>query len=287
MELKDLFGLKGKNVVITGAASGMAKAAAELLIKLDAKVYALDLNEVTVPVEKSFKVNMGIKAEIDAVIDQLPNEIDAVFNCHGIAGWPGKGVEVMKVNFISQRYLAESLLPRITNDGSVTFISSDGGYGWQKDWEKISDFLATDTFEAATTWSEGNLEYLEQENSYVFSKRALVAYVKSKVWSPEYIDKRIRINCISPGNTETGLSDDFAKAAEEGAAMHGIEIDGEQIIKETYLSGCNCRSAVPDELDYPLVLLSSKLASYISGQDLNVSYGKDAYFDIQALNEDI
>ena len=33
MDLKELFGYTGKNVVITGAASGMSKSAAELLLE--------------------------------------------------------------------------------------------------------------------------------------------------------------------------------------------------------------------------------------------------------------
>jgi len=37
MDLKKLFGYENKTVVITGAASGMARSAAELLIELGAK----------------------------------------------------------------------------------------------------------------------------------------------------------------------------------------------------------------------------------------------------------
>jgi len=40
MKIKELFGFKGKNVVITGAGSGMGYAAAKLLVQLGANVYA-------------------------------------------------------------------------------------------------------------------------------------------------------------------------------------------------------------------------------------------------------
>ena len=40
MDLLDVFGLKGKNVLVTGAGSGMGKAAARLLMELGANVYA-------------------------------------------------------------------------------------------------------------------------------------------------------------------------------------------------------------------------------------------------------
>lgn len=285
MDFKKLFGYEGKNVVITGAASGMAKAAAEFLIELGANVYALDLNEVSLPVTQSFKVNMGNKEEIDNVVQQLPETIDAVFSCHGVAAWPGKDVQVVTINFVSQRYLAESLLPRIVDGGSVNFIASDGGYGWQKSWDKVSEFLANDGFESSVKWLQENTDYVTEQNSYVFSKKALVGYVKSKVWTPEYIQRKIRINSISPGHTETGLTTDFAKAAEQTAEMAGASIDGLNMIESTYLSGWDGRAATSEEMGYPLVFLGSKLASYISGQDLNISYGKDAFFDVQALNE--
>lgn len=282
MDLKELFGYEGKNIVITGAASGMAQSAAELLIDLGANVYALDLNEVTLPVKQSFKVDMGNKEEIDKVVEQLPDTIDALFSCHGIAAWPGKEVLVVTVNFISQRYLAEKLLPKIVDEGSVNFIISDGGYGWEKSWDKVSEMLSTDGFEEAIEWVEENKEYVTNENSYVFSKKSLVGYVKSKVWSPEYIDRKIRINSISPGQTQTGLSKDFIEATEQSA---GGKIDGKKAIEEMYLSGWNGRVAEPEEMGYPLVFLGSKMASYISGQDLNISYGKDAYMDVQSLKK--
>ena len=287
MDLKQLFGYEGKNVVITGAASGMAKAATELLIELGANVYALDINEVKLPVTKSYKVNMGIKEQIDDVIEQLPETIDAVFNCHGIAAWPGKEVEVVTINYISQRYLAEQLLPRISEGGSVTFIASDGGYGWEKNWDKLSEILALDTFESNVHRVKENVPYIIEENSYVFSKKAIVAYVKSKVWSPEYIGNRVRINCISPGYTKTGLTSDFEKATEQTAALAGFKINAKEMIENTYLSEWNGRSARPEEMGYPLVFLGSKMASYISGQDVNISYGKDAYNDIKALLESL
>ena len=46
MDLKKLFGFEGKNVVITGAASGMSKSATELLIELGANVYAIKKKQI-------------------------------------------------------------------------------------------------------------------------------------------------------------------------------------------------------------------------------------------------
>ncbi len=60
--LKNAFGYEGKTCVVTGAASGMGKATTEILVGLGAKVYALDLNECTVPgIEKHIATNLSKK----------------------------------------------------------------------------------------------------------------------------------------------------------------------------------------------------------------------------------
>lgn len=98
MDLKKLFGYEGKNVVVTGAASGMAKSAAELLIELGANVYAIDINPIELNVTKAFQADLSKKEDIDRVIAELPNELDGLFLCHGIAYFPGRELLVQKVN---------------------------------------------------------------------------------------------------------------------------------------------------------------------------------------------
>lgn len=44
--MKDYFGYQDQVVVVTGAASGMGKATAEMLVDLGAKVYALDCKKL-------------------------------------------------------------------------------------------------------------------------------------------------------------------------------------------------------------------------------------------------
>ena len=70
MDLKKLFGYEGKNVVITGSASGMSKSATELLLELGANVYAIDINKIDLPVTKSFQADLSKKEEIDKIIKE-------------------------------------------------------------------------------------------------------------------------------------------------------------------------------------------------------------------------
>ena len=70
--MKDYFGYNGKVCVVTGASSGMGKAAAEMLVDLGAKVYALDYNACPVEgIEKFVKVNLGDKNSIDGCFNRF------------------------------------------------------------------------------------------------------------------------------------------------------------------------------------------------------------------------
>ena len=66
--MQDVLGYQGKNVVITGAASGMGQAAAQLLVDVGAQVYALDIAPVSVPVKQAIKTDMKDRASLDAAI---------------------------------------------------------------------------------------------------------------------------------------------------------------------------------------------------------------------------
>ena len=52
--MKDYFGYNNKICVVTGAASGIGKATAELLVELNAEVYALDITKQNIPGVKEF-----------------------------------------------------------------------------------------------------------------------------------------------------------------------------------------------------------------------------------------
>ena len=86
--MKDYFGYQNKNVVVTGASSGMGKATAEMLVDLGAKVYALDWNECDVKGIKQYvHVDLSNEESIYQVTKELSSHIDSYF---GIAGEIGR-----------------------------------------------------------------------------------------------------------------------------------------------------------------------------------------------------
>lgn len=277
MDLKKLFGFEGKNVVITGAASGMSRAATKLLIELGAKVYAIDINPIDLPVTKALQADLSKKEDIDHVIEQLPDQIDALFLCHGIAYFPGKELLVQKVNFYSQKYMTESLLSRMVEQGSITYISSVGGFGWQQVYKQAIELINLKTWEEAMDWYERHPELIQ--SAYVFAKQCLESYVTYKCMSKEYVDKKIRINAINPGDTITGLTEDFNKST----SPTGDSKEGEAMISNIFLKSWNGYPARAEDMGYPMVVIGSKICSYMSGQLIYIDYGLTSNWTSQAL----
>jgi len=255
--MNDVLGYNGKNVVITGAASGMGQAAAQLLVDAGAKVYALDIAEVSVPVTASIKVDMKDGATIDAAVKQLPNEIYALFNCAGVPSPPFAAADTVLINFTGLRYLTEALVDRIVEGGGIASIASTAGMGWKPNLERVKEFLALDnSYDSANRWLR---EHEKGLDGYGFSKQCIIVYTMSM--AKELARKNIRINCIAPSPTESG----FMKILKgEGA------IPDEAV--ELFLPS-NGRYATGAEMGAPLVMLNSKLASFVSGNNLPVDFG--------------
>lgn len=276
MDIKRLFGYEGKNVVITGSASGMSYDATEMLIELGANVYAVDLNEISLPVKRAFKANLADKEQIDAFIAQLPKKVDCLFLCHGIATHPGNEMLVQKVDFLSQKYMTETLLPRISDNGSITIISSMGCYGWEKIFAQIQELLDARTWEEAIRWYEEHPDFYDTKyrlsGDYGFAKMCISAYVVAKCQSPEFITRKIRINSICPGDTSTALSKDFYASASKTGDLE----EGKKNVASVFLEPWGGRSATSKEMGYPLVSIGSDIFSYMSGQNVYIDYGQSS-----------
>ena len=267
--MKDYFGYKGKRVVITGAASGMAQAAAKMLVDLGAEVYALDIKQVTVPVKQYIKTDLKQKNSIDAAVKQIPGNLYAVFSCAGISAPPFSNLEVTLVNFVGARHLIESLLPKINDRGAIALISSQGGVNWKNRFDTLKPLLATRGFDEARAWLEANEEV---NDGYEFSKQCINAYVKTH--AKELAKRLIRINCTMPGSTDTGLMGPFREDGVIPKDAPRFDKDTEDMIRGVLatikpLSG---HHATAEEQAEPLVFLNSNMARHISGVDFCVDF---------------
>lgn len=136
--MKDYFGYQNKNVVVTGASSGMGKATAEMLVDLGAKVYALDWNECDVKGIKQYvHVDLSKKESIDQAMKELPSHIDSYFGIAGVSGMKNDFMTTVSIDFIANKYICEEYLIHAMNEnGTIAFMTSTGGNGWEKEENK-------------------------------------------------------------------------------------------------------------------------------------------------------
>ena len=259
--MKDYFGYHDKVCVVTGAASGMGKAAAEMLVDLGAKVYALDVNEVKIPgIALSIKANLLEKSSIDAAFAQIPGQIDRFFGCAGLSGARTDWWVTFTVNFVANKYMIEEYIDkRMPSGGAIALISSIGGLHWENYAGEYKKILQAGTWEEMMDVMHGLApQQAYAPFAYILSKRALNAYVakRARYWAK----KGIRINAILPGGAATGLQKDFETMA--GGPDKMVEN-----------CGLAARLGQPREMGEPLVFLNSDMASYLTATLLPVDYG--------------
>jgi NAD(P)-dependent dehydrogenase (short-subunit alcohol dehydrogenase family) len=133
--VRDVLQYEGKRVVVTGAASGMGEAAARILGELGAVVHAIDIKEGTAPVTAFHLCDLSDPAQIESTVAAIDGPIDSLFNCAGLPT-TAPAQRIVRVNFLGHRHLTELVLPLVAEGGSVGFISSAAGMGWQANLER-------------------------------------------------------------------------------------------------------------------------------------------------------
>jgi len=91
---------------------------------------------------------------------------------------------------------------------------------------------------------------------YSATKSAVIGLTKS--WAPELIEYGIRVNCVAPGWVDTDMSH-----------TELIGDDKDEILSKIPMG----RAGTPEELAGPILFLASDLATFITGEILNVNGG--------------
>ena len=188
-----LTSLNNKNILVTGASSGIGKETAILLSSLGANVIIAGRNaeRLTLTFEQLVSTNNNIKLAFDvndedavaSIASQLPM-IDGIVHAAGIMQTlPFKFInrtainEIINTNFLSPLFLTQAIVKakRLNKGASLVFVSSIGGN---------------------IIGSKGNLMYSA-------SKGALNAALK--VLALEMAPQKIRVNNIAPGMVKTEM----------------------------------------------------------------------------------
>jgi len=190
--------LAGKSVLVTGAGSGIGYAIAEEYAKAGAKVLATDLVESGLQALQAvakasggileiLKVNVGVQAEVEAMIDKaytLFGRLDVLINNAGImdnfSGVGDMSIElwnrVINVNVNGPMYALHHAVPKMVAQGGGSIIN---------------------------VCSLASLGGGTAGCAYTASKHALLGLTKSTAW--HYATQGLRVNAICPGGTQTAI----------------------------------------------------------------------------------
>jgi NAD(P)-dependent dehydrogenase (short-subunit alcohol dehydrogenase family) len=242
----------GLRVIVSGGGgNGMGAAAVRELTDLGAEVHVLDLREPPVDVASYQATDLRDPSAIASAVEQIGGRIDALFNCAGLPGGKFPDLDVMLVNFVGMRYLAELVTARMGPGGAIASISSGAGSAWAQNLDKWLPLVTSEGFEEGRAWCEAHPD--EITGGYSPSKEAIIIWTMYA--AVQLAEKGIRINCISPGPTDTPMMPDFP-----------------QNIIERFPIPLG-RHSRPEEQAYPLIFLNSPAASYITGENLNTDGG--------------
>jgi meso-butanediol dehydrogenase/(S,S)-butanediol dehydrogenase/diacetyl reductase len=257
--------LDGKVAIITGAASGIGRAAAILFAREGAKLVLADIQEEGLTetlnlvkkedgVAIAKKTNVAIEEEVKALISlalQTYSRIDILCNNAGIAGaivdldeqsvddWRGVyEVNLMGAVFATKhvaRHMQERKSGAIVNTASVAGIRSGAG-----------------------------------GNAYSASKAALINFTQTSAC--DLGGYNVRVNAVCPGLIETGITKPiFDLARAKGKA-------------DKLGSRCELRRyGLPEEVAHAILFLASDEASYITGQALPVDGGNTASLNLPGM----
>jgi NAD(P)-dependent dehydrogenase (short-subunit alcohol dehydrogenase family) len=240
---------EGQRALVVGGATGMGAAAAGLLREMGAAVTVMDFARMA---DAAYvRVDLRDPTSIAEALDQCEGGFGVLLSCAGVA----EGPDVDKVNFIGQRHLIDCMLRQglFASEAAIGMISSLAGLGWEFEYSRLGEFLATPDFESAVSWIEAHPE----QSGYRWSKLAVSSYVARQSYPLRR--RGIRINAILPGPTDTPL----ARANADTWLAHARD----------FRESIGIGPATAAEQALPLLFLCSSWASHINGVNLVVDAG--------------
>ena len=245
----------GQVVVVTGAASGIGRASAELIAQRGANVICLDVNEIGLQeVVTKIKSNSGKaiskvldiskQEQVFKVIAEIKSEfgrIDALVNCAGLPGPTSDFVEdikwpdyerVLAINLFGAIWLTQAVLPTMKTQkyGRIVQVASIAG-------------------------KEGNPKMAP----YNTSKSGLIRFVKGV--AKENAQTGITVNALAPAVIATPInvntSDELMKYMISRIPMG--------------------RLGEPNEVAEIIAFMASKACSFTTGFTFDISGGRATY----------
>lgn len=256
MNFENLLGIKNKVVAVTGGASGIGLATAELFAEAGAQVALIDINEeggtnlAKEMREKGrkvefFRCNVTSASDCEKAakdIEQTFGTIDVLFNNAGVIirktvvdhteeDWD----LVLNVSLKGAFLLSKYVIPIMEKNGGGSIINTGSGWGL-----KGGDIAA----------------------SYCAAKAGVVNLTKAM--AIDHGKQNIRVNCICPGDTDTPLLRDEAKQ---------LKHEEEAFLASSAVGRPLERIGTPLDIAKGVLFLASDMSSWVTGTVLTVDGG--------------
>lgn len=247
--------LAGRRILITGAASGIGCATAELFVREGAQVALLDQNPNSRhPSGKVTVVDITDEGAVTEAVDRAGKEmggIDGVVNAAGIGGKQtleqtdlASWTRTLTVNLTGAMLVTRAALPYLKAAGNASIVNVASGIG-------LRPFAST--------------------GAYAASKAGLIAW--TRVLAQE-LGPRIRANSICPGLTDTPLIHAPKAAAHAAQTQDNVsataKFDPVAIVNAYALQ----RLSSAEEQASAILFLMSAESSFVTGVALAVDGGR-------------
>jgi len=193
--------------VVTGAASGIGKATAELLRSRGERVIGVDLHDADITADLS--TQDGLDAMVAAVTAASDGHIDAIY---AIAGLAIEKAITVKVNFFGMTGTLTGLRPLLLGSDAPRAVGiSSMASLFPFDEELVAAMTAGD--EAAAV---ARAEAIEGQGLiYGSTKRAFAQWIRRTAPTPEWAGASIPLNAVAPGVIRTAMTADMLTTAQD------------------------------------------------------------------------
>ncbi|MEV5027043.1 SDR family oxidoreductase [Paenibacillus sp. LPE1-1-1.1] len=250
--------LKGKVAIVTGAASGMGKAIAELFAEEGAKVVVSDLNA-----DNAGKVAEGIEAKGGTAIAAATNVaieedvqrlIDITVQTYGTVDILVNNAGIMD-NFVPAGDLTDELWDK------VFAVNTTGPMRTTR--KVLPIFIGQKKGVIVNIASAGGLFGSRAGAAYTASKHAVVGFTKNVGF--QYATQGIRCNAIAPGGVATNIALTITAPNPFGAERTQIGM------------GINPAIGQPEDIAKVALFLASDDSSFVNGTTVTADAGWTAY----------
>ena len=240
------YSLEGKTILVTGASSGIGKATAIECSKLGARVVITGRDETRLCDTYSLLqgenhiqsvADLGKDGDVSRLINELP-VLDGIAHIAGI-------VKTIPVTFLKKEDMQQLF---DVNFFAPTLLTTC--LLRQKKVRKLSSIVFISSIEGPITVHPGN-------SVYSASKSAVIGMMKGL--SVELASKKIRVNAVLPGMTDTPIN-------------YGSEFTEEQLLSTKNQYPLK-RAASPEEIAWAIIYFLSDASGFTTGASLVVDGG--------------